>query len=322
MNLTINYVGNFLAVPHHFLPNPTYPTSRSYEIVPLLPDGLQFDQVSGVISGTPHSPLPTSVFNITQLTSLAGSAPCVNLVSSVVLSIVTCDQRTCRGGTCMFGAGNSPFAGNFSCVCPAGKIGSRCEFNNPFHTSTPKYQEALSVAVLVVLMVIAAVASFMHRRLTGGYASLHRRLLDAEKEVHMMKRTFLIGPTELRIKKEIARGSSGVVFKATWNELPVAVKKLRGDIESMDEITWKEFETEVNFMRSIRHPHIVLFHGAGLFEDGMPFLVTEFVARGSLDRVLANSAEIAWNRKVQFAHETALGDSVQYSGVNVLGLVV
>ena len=49
------------------------------------------------------------------------------------------------------------------------------------------------------------------------------------------------------------------------------------------------------------------FFGAGTFEDGAPFLVTEFLERGSLFHVLQNSPDIVWRQKLQFAHDTALG---------------
>ena len=39
-------------------------------------------------------------------------------------------------------------------------------------------------------------------------------------------------------------------------------------------------------MRSIRHPHILLFYGAGFLPNGHPFLVTELMERGSLFGIL------------------------------------
>lgn len=50
------------------------------------------------------------------------------------------------------------------------------------------------------------------------------------------------------------------VWLAKWGLHDVAVKKLNSALLSIDaENTSKEFQDEVNFMRSIRHPNIVLF---------------------------------------------------------------
>ena len=42
------------------------------------------------------------------------------------------------------------------------------------------------------------------------------------------------------------------------------------------------------FMQTIRHPNVVLFIGAERIAVDCPFLVTEFMARGSLRDVLEN----------------------------------
>ena len=40
-------------------------------------------------------------------------------------------------------------------------------------------------------------------------------------------------------------------------------------------------------MRAIRHPNIVLFIGGGRYhDDGCPFVVVEYMARGSLTNIL------------------------------------
>ena len=39
---------------------------------------------------------------------------------------------------------------------------------------------------------------------------------------------------------------------------------------------------EAKLQRSLRHRNVVLFYGVGVFEDDSPFLITEFMAKGSL----------------------------------------
>jgi len=65
----------------------------------------------------------------------------------------------------------------------------------------------------------------------------------------------------------------GEVWKCEWRETIVAVKKLQSHWIEANPTVLEEFEQEVKFLRTIRHPHIVLFFGAGYTEEG-PFLVT------------------------------------------------
>lgn len=55
---------------------------------------------------------------------------------------------------------------------------------------------------------------------------------------------------------------------------------------------------EAKLQRSLRHRNVVLFYGAGIFEDDSPFLVTEFMAKGSLREVrpVKDSARVTLGR--------------------------
>jgi len=55
------------------------------------------------------------------------------------------------------------------------------------------------------------------------------------------------------------------------------------------------------------HPHIVLFHGAGFDEAGLPFLVTEFAEGGSLRGLLASGEELPWARRCSLARDATCG---------------
>eukprot|EP00043_Microstomoeca_roanoka_P019303 m.215733 g.215733 ORF g.215733 m.215733 type:complete len:190 (-) comp16978_c0_seq18:338-907(-) len=61
-------------------------------------------------------------------------------------------------------------------------------------------------------------------------------------------------------------------------------------------------------MRELRHKNIVLFYGAGYEPSGRPFLVTEFMERGSLQKILLDtSIPLPWHRRFQFAIDAANG---------------
>ena len=67
-----------------------------------------------------------------------------------------------------------------------------------------------------------------------------------------------------------------------------AMKILRQQTD--DSVIW-EFEREIKFMQTIRHPNIILFLGAGRTSDNSPFIISEFVSRGSLRRLLDDQTQ-------------------------------
>eukprot|EP00049_Salpingoeca_infusionum_P002770 m.59688 g.59688 ORF g.59688 m.59688 type:complete len:233 (-) comp11778_c0_seq6:804-1502(-) len=109
------------------------------------------------------------------------------------------------------------------------------------------------------------------------------------------------------------------VWKAAWHECNVAVKKLKQSMFLLDEQLLEQFQAEVKFQRAQRHRHVVLFYGAGMCQNGIPFLVTEFLKRGSLRQVLDNvwpddvpddfyvDGVLPWMQRVGFALGAARG---------------
>ena len=86
----------------------------------------------------------------------------------------------------------------------------------------------------------------------------------------------------LKLRKRIDKdcpGEYGEAYQAEYREMMVAVKKLQGIHMEFDRIEL-EFEREIEVMRAIRHPNIVLFIGGGRYhDDGCPFLVVEYMSR-------------------------------------------
>jgi serine/threonine protein kinase len=303
----------------------------SAESQQVLPTGLYIDVTKGAFFGTPVAASRPQLIYVTQLTSLGDSRPCPNVLSAVQLSVVACDSRTCHGGQCYFlSPDRSPF-GDFACLCPAGLIGRYCEAADPFVPGPESRQMALSFFMTLLLCAAVSVFFAHTQRLLLANSSLQERLLVTEEEVVSLHRAWLIQPSELKIEGEIARGAFGVVYRAVLNgDLPVAVKRLRNNILDINAADAEEFDREVSFMRTVRHPNIVMFYGAGIFDGtndnadlfggekrgsggnhggkgGWPFLVTELMERGSLRTVLDNSPAIALAQKIRFARDTALG---------------
>lgn len=66
---------------------------------------------------------------------------------------------------------------------------------------------------------------------------------------------------DLKINEQIGAGASAEVYKGTYKETDVAIKKLRV-CNISTENTLKEFKREVSTLTRVRHPNLVLFMGA------------------------------------------------------------
>ena len=90
------------------------------------------------------------------------------------------------------------------------------------------------------------------------------------------------------ILRTLGHGGAAVVYLARQEALDrlVAVKVLRRGVE--DERAWRQFRREATTIaRLSAHPNVVTVFTAGRSEAGHPYLVTEFLDRGSVSDVIA-----------------------------------
>jgi tRNA A-37 threonylcarbamoyl transferase component Bud32 len=90
------------------------------------------------------------------------------------------------------------------------------------------------------------------------------------------------------ILRTLGQGGAAVVYLARQEALDrlVAVKVLRRGVE--DERAWRQFRREATTIaRLSAHPNVVTVYTAGRSQAGHPYLVTEFLDRGSLSDVIA-----------------------------------
>ncbi len=95
---------------------------------------------------------------------------------------------------------------------------------------------------------------------------------------------------------EIGRGGFGVVYKAhqVGFERTVALKIL--PIAAADESARDRFERERMAMGALSsHPNIVTVYGSGFTDDQQPYIVMEFMTRGSLGDRLSKQGPMPWN---------------------------
>jgi hypothetical protein len=77
------------------------------------------------------------------------------------------------------------------------------------------------------------------------------------EENELMEQGWLIAQEDLAFGDVIGEGSFGRVFKGLWGFIPVAIKVLRSPLDDDDKTQVDDFNREVKFMRSIRHPHLL-----------------------------------------------------------------
>lgn len=116
---------------------------------------------------------------------------------------------------------------------------------------------------------------------------------DAHEEVDLsrahvaeLERVWHIPESELSDLALVDSGAFGDVYQAHWSGRVVAVKMLRRAVLESDSLASQEFDREVRFLRSVRHPNLVLFFGSGVTSNQVPFLVTEYLEYGSLYSIL------------------------------------
>jgi serine/threonine-protein kinase PknK len=93
----------------------------------------------------------------------------------------------------------------------------------------------------------------------------------------------------------IGAGGFGVVYKAYQPDLSrsVAVKVLHDGIK--DDLVRQRFEREIRAMGMLgSHPNIVTIYGHGLSEKGHPYILMDFLARGSLADLAEQEGALAW----------------------------
>jgi len=163
---------------------------------------------------------------------------------------------------------------------------------------------------VALIMLIAVILFFVLRRKNDkeiAEISAETPLEMAARRGVISNKNAVIKYEELTGMKQIGRGAFGVVYRADWRQIDVAVKQLL----NMDTLTTKEVEAffdEVALLQNLRaHPNVVVFMGITMPPDPTA-LVIEFCENGSLlDYLLDAKEKISPEDKKKFISGTALG---------------
>ncbi|NNE97827.1 MAG: protein kinase [Pyrinomonadaceae bacterium] len=125
------------------------------------------------------------------------------------------------------------------------------------------------------------------------------------------------------LTRRLGRGAMGQVYLAKDQNLgtrEVAVKTVRQDILNSDDLAEGEaiarFEREAMSAASIRHPHIVDVTDFGESEDGVFYLVMEYVEGETLHRLLRREGTLPIKRATKILRQIADGvDAAHEEGI-------
>ena len=110
-----------------------------------------------------------------------------------------------------------------------------------------------------------------------------------------------------RVEELIGLGGMGVVYRAHDEQLhvPVALKLLRPELASRPD-AFTRFRQELLLARQVSSPHVVRIHDI-VAHEGRWLISMDFVAGGSLERLLDERGALAVEDATRIARQLALG---------------
>lgn len=122
------------------------------------------------------------------------------------------------------------------------------------------------------------------------------------KESKKLKETIscIIYSKEVILGEELGQGGFGIVYKGTWSDTTVAVKKLKSKELSAE--NKENFSRECNMMANLRHPNIAQFIGHCPSDY---FFVMEHAEKGSLYSVIQTEKPPADDIRMKMGEDTA-----------------
>ncbi|XP_016493271.2 uncharacterized protein LOC107812640 [Nicotiana tabacum] len=110
---------------------------------------------------------------------------------------------------------------------------------------------------------------------------------------------------DISLREEIGRGAYALVYHGIWKGSDVAVKVYFGN--QCGETTLLDYKKEIDIMKRLRHPSVLLFMGAVCSQEKLA-IVTEYLPRGSLFKALhRNNQPLDLKRRLRMALDVARG---------------
>jgi len=196
--------------------------------------------------------------------------------------------------------------------------------------SEPFYPNNFAIAVISKLLVRCHLRPDCGAIIHLGELAIHKSICNAEQDnklsprkvfkqpsLHRMEIPKMMGQKvpweidfrELKLLYRIGIGAFGEVFKATFRGTYVAVKRVLA-VGKNEQERFESFSKELNYMKAVRHPNVILFVGACLQRSNM-CIVIEYMEGGSLreqvDNIYKEKGPIPWNTFIRWCIDAATG---------------
>ncbi|XP_065186327.1 uncharacterized protein LOC135817129 [Sycon ciliatum] len=239
-----------------------------------------------------------------QCTKCNQSLTTSSVASSHCVPEGPCKPHICNHGNCIVDEVNFKHI----CVCQFGYLpDDDCK--------TPSIYLALMAALVftstLTILTIALIQFLRKRRALNAkeleLVKTNRDLYRSKRKLSQLDHGTYIAWSDMKIKKQLATGRFSKVLLAELGDITVVVKRLPTFVAtaSPDDA----FIREAEVLRTLRHPNIVMFLGAGRDKrSGCPFLVMEYLRRGSLyDVIHGESKVIEHIDRLRFSLDAARG---------------
>eukprot|EP00118_Oscarella_pearsei_P019811 m.212637 g.212637 ORF g.212637 m.212637 type:complete len:1224 (+) comp39776_c1_seq4:5379-9050(+) len=225
--------------------------------------------------------------------------------NAVSIDNCSCARDYCHNGKCQITFVNSDkITPKVTCQCQVGFTGSTCKYPTHYLIGTGAFALSCLLSVIVTLVY-----------------RYHKANVRRKRKLREIEKTFTIPEEEVVLEGRIdtaCRGGYSKVHKAKYRGMShVAIKELSMDIAEIDNTVLLEFAREIEMMSLLSHRNIVKFFGAGKFKaNNGPFLVLEYVEKGSLKNILLTSpVRISFERKLTFAFDASQGMEYLHSQI-------
>ncbi|XP_065191827.1 uncharacterized protein LOC135822915 isoform X2 [Sycon ciliatum] len=216
-----------------------------------------------------------------------------------------CKDNTCnRHGECLVNKADFKHI----CVCRFGYLPSD-DCNAPAVYLI--LMASLVFATTLTTLVIALIQFLRKRRALNAkeieLVNTNRDLYRSNRKLSQINHGTCIAWSDLKIQRQLSEGRFCKVLLAELGDMAVVVKRLPPFVSTAS--PYDSFIQEAEVLRTLSHPNIVLFLGAGKdSQSRCPFLVMEYLMRGSLCDVLHDpSNKIDHPDRLRFTLDAARG---------------
>ena len=132
----------------------------------------------------------------------------------------------------------------------------------------------------------------------------HQKQLEQIKTETSKNSWELENTNDVMLETQIGEGQFGQVWKGRLFGKEVAIKKLL--IQKLDEVALQDFKKELNLMSHLRHPNLLMFMAA-CTQPGNMMIITQFMHRGSLEKILHSDVPLSIRSRMKICKDIAMG---------------